>query len=82
MKKIHFQKDIAASAEKVYEMMLGLKDKTTYEHWTSAFNPTSTYEGSCLRIRDGAGQLRISAVKVLKDNLMQLQSVELVPANR
>lgn len=35
-----------------------------------------------LRIRDGAGQLRISAVKVLKDNLMQLQSVELVPANR
>ncbi len=46
MKKIHFQKDIAASAEKVYEMMLGLKDKTTYEHWTSAFNPTSTYEGS------------------------------------
>jgi hypothetical protein len=35
-----------------------------------------------LRVRDGAGQLKISAVKVLKDNLMQLQSVELVPANR
>lgn len=46
MKKIHFQKDIAASAQKVYETMLGLKDKTTYEQWTSAFNPTSTYEGS------------------------------------
>lgn len=26
--------------------MLGLKDKNTYEHWTSAFNPTSTCEGS------------------------------------
>ena len=26
--------------------MLGLKDKKTYEYWTSAFNPTSTYEGS------------------------------------
>lgn len=35
-----------------------------------------------LRIRDGAGPLKISAAKVLKDNLMQLQSVELVPANR
>lgn len=26
--------------------MLGLKDKSTYGYWTSAFNPTSTYEGS------------------------------------
>lgn len=26
--------------------MLGLKDKSSYEYWTSAFNPTSTYEGS------------------------------------
>lgn len=26
--------------------MLGLKDKATYEYWTAAFNPTSTYEGS------------------------------------
>lgn len=35
-----------------------------------------------LRIRDGAGQFKLSAAKVLNDNLMQLQSVELVPANR
>jgi hypothetical protein len=46
MKKIQFKKEITASAQKVYETMLGLKDKSTYEHWTSAFNPTSTYEGS------------------------------------
>ena len=26
--------------------MLGLKDKSSYEYWTSAFNPTSTYEGN------------------------------------
>lgn len=26
--------------------MLGLKDKSTYEQWTRAFNPTSSYEGS------------------------------------
>ena len=26
--------------------MLGIKSKSTYEQWTSLFNPTSTYEGS------------------------------------
>lgn len=46
MKKIQFKKEINATAQKVYEMMLGLNDKSTYEYWTSAFNPTSTYEGS------------------------------------
>ena len=46
MKKLQFKKQINASAQKVYETMLGLKDKSTYEHWTSAFNPTSTYEGN------------------------------------
>lgn len=46
MKKIQFKKEIHATSQKVYETMLGLKDKSTYERWTSAFNPTSTYEGS------------------------------------
>jgi hypothetical protein len=46
MKKLQFKIEIKANAHKVYETMLGLKDKSTYEHWTSAFNPTSTYEGS------------------------------------
>ena len=46
MQKVQFKKEINASAKKVYETMLGLQDKTTYEHWTAAFNPTSTYEGS------------------------------------
>jgi len=26
--------------------MLGISNKSTYEQWTSLFNPTSTYEGS------------------------------------
>ena len=39
-------KDINASTQSVYETMLGLKDKATYEYWTATFNPTSTYEGS------------------------------------
>ena len=35
-----------------------------------------------LKIRDGSGFLKITAQTVLKSNLMQLQSVELLPANR
>ena len=46
MQKLQFKKEINTSAQKVYETMLGLKDKATYEYWTAAFNPTSTYEGS------------------------------------
>ncbi|MDA3614415.1 SRPBCC family protein [Polluticaenibacter yanchengensis] len=46
MKKLQFKIEINAPAQKVYETMLGLKDKATYEYWVSAFNPTSTYEGS------------------------------------
>lgn len=46
MEKIQFTKEINAPAQKVYETMLGLNDKSTYEFWTSVFNPTSTFEGS------------------------------------
>lgn len=46
MEKLQFKIEINATAQKVYEAMLGLKDKKAYEHWTAAFNPTSTYEGS------------------------------------
>ncbi len=46
MKKLQFKKDINTTAQKVYETMLGLKNKSTYEFWTAVFNPTSTYEGS------------------------------------
>lgn len=46
MKKLEFRIEINASAQKVYEAMLGLNDKSTCEYWTATFNPTSTYEGS------------------------------------
>lgn len=46
MEKLQFTIAIEASAQKVYESMLGLKDKATYKSWTAAFNPTSTYEGT------------------------------------
>lgn len=46
MQKLQFTIDINASAQKVYSAMLGLEDKRTYQLWTAAFNPTSTYEGT------------------------------------
>lgn len=46
MKTLQFKIEINATAQKVYDAMLGLTNKSTYEYWVSVFNPTSTYEGS------------------------------------
>lgn len=46
MKKINFNVSINAPAHKVYDLMLGLSNKSTYEQWTALFNPTSSYDGS------------------------------------
>jgi hypothetical protein len=45
MKKLQFKVSINAPANKVYDVMLGISNKSTYEQWTAMFNPTSTYEG-------------------------------------
>ena len=46
MEKLQFKVSINAPVSKVYDCMLGINNKSTYEQWTSLFNPTSTYEGS------------------------------------
>lgn len=46
MQKLQFKIEIYASAMKVYETMLGLKSKATYEYWVAPFNPSSSYEGN------------------------------------
>jgi hypothetical protein len=46
MKKLQFKISINAPVSKVYDLMLGISSKSTYEQWTALFNPTSTYEGS------------------------------------
>jgi len=46
MKKLQYKVSINAPATKVYDFMLGISRKSTYEQWTYWFNPTSTYEGS------------------------------------
>ena len=46
MKNLQFEISIFAPIDKVYDFMLGISNKFTYEQWTSLFNPTSTYEGN------------------------------------
>jgi hypothetical protein len=46
MQRLHFKIDIQAPVSKVYDKMLGNSEKSSYEQWTHAFNPTSTFEGS------------------------------------
>ena len=46
MKKLQFIVNINAPVTRIYDLMLGITSKSTYEQWTSMFNPTSTYEGS------------------------------------
>lgn len=46
MKKLQFKVSINAPVSRIYDFMLGIKSKSTYEQWTTLFNPTSTYEGS------------------------------------
>lgn len=46
MKKLQFTVNINAPATRVYDHMLGINSKSTYEQWTYMFNPTSSYEGS------------------------------------
>lgn len=44
--KLNFSIEINAPANIVYDKMLGITDKKTYQQWTAEFNPSSTYEGN------------------------------------
>ncbi len=46
MQKLQYKVSIKAPALKIYDCMLGINNKSTYEEWTAMFNPTSTYDGS------------------------------------
>jgi len=46
MEKLQFKVNINAPVTRVYDVMLGLGSKSTYEQWVALFNPTSTYEGN------------------------------------
>ena len=46
MKKLQFTVNINAPATRIYNFMLGMNNKSTYQQWTALFNATSTYEGT------------------------------------
>lgn len=46
MTKLQFTVNINAPLNKVYDTMLGISNKASYEQWTALFNPTSSYEGN------------------------------------
>lgn len=46
MKRFKYEISIQRPAGLVYDHMLGLGNKSTYEEWTTIFSPTSTYEGN------------------------------------
>ena len=46
MKNLQFIIKINTSVNTVFDLMLGISNKSTYEQWTALFNPTSTYEGN------------------------------------
>ena len=46
MTNLQFKITINTPVTKIYDCMLGINSKSTYEQWTALFNPTSTYEGS------------------------------------
>ena len=46
MIKLQFKVSIKAPVSKIYDLMLGISNKSTYEQWTAIFNPTSSYEGN------------------------------------
>jgi len=45
MKRLNYNISIESPVAKVYDFMLGLSDKSTYEEWTTIFSPTSSYKG-------------------------------------
>ncbi len=46
MKKLQYKITINSPAALVYDFMLGTSNKLTYEQWTAAFNPSSSFEGN------------------------------------
>ena len=49
MEKLQFTVNIDAPVTEIYDFMLGINNKSTYEQWTCLFDPTSTYEGSWIK---------------------------------
>jgi len=85
MVKQHFQAEIKAAKEKVWKTML---DKPTYEKWTKAFSPNSTFAGdwsesSAMRFWDPGygGGTKALVEKVKPFELLRMRHVAMIAAD-
>jgi uncharacterized protein YndB with AHSA1/START domain len=85
MVKQHFQAEIRAAREKVWATML---NKETYEKWTKAFSPNSTFEGdwsegSAMRFWDPGmgGGTKALVEKVVPFELLRMRHVAMIVAD-
>jgi len=85
MVKQRFQIEISAGREKVWETMLG---KSSYEKWTKAFSPNSTFagdwsQGSAMRFWDPGmgGGTKALVEKVEPFKLLHMRHVAMIAAD-
>ena len=76
MKKLKFKVNINAALDKVYDLMLGISSKSSYEAWTAVFNPTSTFEGSW---KKGAKMLFVGTDEKGEKGGMVSEIADLIP---
>ena len=83
MKVLKYQISINSPASHVYDKMLGLSDKSTYNHWTAMFSPTSSYDGSWatgsnirLTSTDDKGELSGMLSRILENRENEFVSIQ------
>lgn len=76
MNKIQYTVTVEAPVHKVYDIMLGITQKSTYEQWTALFNPTSTYEGDWV---DGSKMLFIGTDEKGEKGGMVSEIAKIIP---
>jgi len=83
MKKLKYKISIQSPIVLVYDNMLGLSKKSTYEEWTSLFSPTSTYEGNwqtgskiLFTSLDKNGETAGMVSKILENNVNKFVSIQ------
>lgn len=83
MKRLNYKVIIQRPAAIVYDYMLGLSEKSTYEEWTSLFSPTSSYEGTwdtgskILFVSvDGKGELGGMVSRIIENSINRFVSIQ------
>ena len=83
MKRLKYQINIDSPSSHVYDVMLGITNKSTYEDWTSIFSPTSSYTGNwdegskmLLTSQDDKGELAGMVSRILENKVNEFVSIQ------